>query len=338
MSSFSIHPECQKRRECLCSVMEELEQISNRDEEFVSVSSLCKLHDRLISSLAEYDMTKPDAEILRLRLTKEEGFFIRAKERVPVEADLFRAVKATSLLLLDKLPSNTAESIKTQLQTTIIRSNAILKVLSEIYEQVSDRLSEGIEDNLPTKYPLLGRLISEKKSSFECEENATISLDRSQLQMEEEMLVQMASTPIPSEFDQHQSINPTSSLVARMSIGQDKVQIELDEQGILRTRFASKHESVWWALTPESSVSYQSPVFTITSVTTNQPHFSIVTLSLEVGRDGHLWWEKASKIVQKLKASRDVYDDIKKVFPLEEYCILLEKARHEVCLETTLLN
>jgi hypothetical protein len=116
------------------------------------------------------------------------------------------------------------------------------------------------------------------------------------------------------------------------------VQVTLADRGVLRTRQSSKYESAWWVITSTSDISYLSPIFKITSVVTNQPQFATTTLSLDVGRDGHIWWEKTSKIVQQLKEAHGLQEEIKTVWPQEEFLAVLAKNRQEVCVERTMLN
>jgi hypothetical protein len=166
-----------------------------------------------------------------------------------------------------------------------------------------------------------------------------ISFDREQLQMEEVDLLQMASTPTPLEYDPKNGAG-SIDLVARLPLGEagSSVQAVLDERGVLRTRHTTEYPNAWWALTATSTISYESPRFTITSVWTNQPNLCTTSLTLDVGRDGHLWWEQTSRIVHQLKEAQEFKDQLQILWPRDVCQAALAKARQEVCFESTTLN
>jgi hypothetical protein len=188
------------REQCLSNVVEALQNLNNDEDAPCSVASICKWHDSLLSTLEDNPFTNSsstiDGEIMRLRLTtatREDDSFQKVKQRLPIEADLYRAMIVTSLYLLDKLPpssADTSSTTKAQLQTTIRKSNALLKVLSNMYTQYF-RSSEEEEDGvtLLTHYPILEKRIAEKKSIFDYNGSSNVmSFDKKQLVMEEDEL------------------------------------------------------------------------------------------------------------------------------------------------------
>lgn len=356
-----------KKQTCLLEILKGFETLHEKENSHWNcVTTLCQWYDRLLSVLnddGDDNKRRGDGYLLCRRMStsrendNDDGVLhAQTLQFLQIEADLYRALIIICLCLLEKLPAgNTTNSAmmdttKTQLQTTIRQSNALIKILKNLHAKNYD------DDHSPlaTKYPILNTLMAQKKFSYEYEEESNaILLDKDQLEMEEDELLRMASTPVPNEQPQHHASMETnnhpmetqsssSCLVARMSMEQEDtstttVQVTLDDRGVLRTRQSAKHEGAWWVITTASTISYESPIFTITSVVTNFPKFSSTTLTLDVGRDAPIWWETIAKLTHSLKETKELQEELKELWPQEEFQAVLHK--NVYCVEqTTMLN
>jgi hypothetical protein len=165
----------------------------------------------------------------------------------------------------------------------------------------------------------------------------------------------MAATPVPQE--RYPSANriatnheDDSDLTARLwldpavtsdSSSRALITLFWNGQGVLRSRDAiAKHS--WWLVTCESSISYQAPNLIITSVITNNTsthEFSTIpSLTLDVGTDGDVWWERVSKVVYRLKEIKELQDELNALWTSEEIETNLKKAQVQVSMDSTALN
>jgi hypothetical protein len=362
-SSMSLSNELASSREqCLATVVETFDKIHKKqaddDTQSISISSICEFHDRLLSIVSEETeaIARTNDDILRLRLlTKQDGVVVNnydeVKQRIPVEADLYRAVILTSLYLLEKLTSPgtpNMDATKAHLQITIRQANALLKVLSSIYGQYF--YLEDSEATLPTTHTKLEPMLAERRKLVDHDDDdddsdVIMSFDKEQLEMEEDELLQMASTPTPDENRQQQNekSNPKESLLAELlrDHGASPIQVTLNDLGILRAHNSSSERektTTWWAITSTSSISYENPHFKITRVLTNRPKLCTTTLTLDVGKHGHLWWERSSRIVHQLKELQDLQDELKIIWSPDDFQVVLEEARRRICFESPCLN
>ena len=343
---------------CILQVSQAFTDIENQHEnlQIKNIKSICLLHDsviRTLSSKVDDSIARNHRYMMRLRLIDKLDEAIHIRKHIAFEADLYRAVALTSLYLLEKLPlaAHTSETVKTNLQTSYNKSQVLLNILQRIYVQCIPLNERNEEEEIPTTQPFLG-LSLEKLQPVAIEENkgSIISFDREKLQMEEDELLKMANTPTPYENrlqNSQRDQNYNTYLIARLLLGEAKkdetVRPSLsvtfnDENGILRARDASNEEyrDSWWILTSESTISFESPFFTITSVLQND--FSTTSLSLNVGRDGDIWWEKVSQAITKLNESRDLQERIQRLWSDEECQIVKNAARNQVSSNASTLN
>ena len=77
-------------------------------------------------------------------------------------------------------------------------------------------------------------------------------------------------------------------------------------------------------------------MFTITSLINND--FSKTSVTLTVGRDGAVWWEKVSKVITQLQEFKDLQEELQTLWTTEEFQAAVKLARKEVSRDATVLN
>jgi hypothetical protein len=357
-SHLPAFPLSSQKEECLSQIARSFQELSMQTEEVQhsSIPFLCKVHDEILQILsqdADATAKRIHTYILRLRLleTKEEATHIQ--QYITLEADLYRAVSLTSLYLMEQMPlamnQPLSPAVEENLQSSFQRSQILLEILETIYSQCNQ---EG--ELLSTNHSILDEWLHKLKPRRINEENL-ISFDRERLQMEEDELLQMAATPTPQE--KYPTANriatnheDDSGLTARLwldpaaasdSSSRTSITLFWNGQGVLRSRDAIAEHS-WWLVTCESSISYQAPNLIITSVITNntsKPEFSTIpSLTLDVGTDGALWWERVSKMVHKLQEIKELQDELNALWTSEEIEANLKKAQIQVSMDSTALN
>jgi hypothetical protein len=354
----------QKKEECVSKVVESFHLISvqNQDLQLQNLTAISRLHDNVIGTLSNYaadaSTSRIQNYILRLRLHQTDEDAAHIQRFIPLEADLYRSVSLTSLYLLHTIPliSPIPDEVRKSLEGTLKKTQLLLKILEKVTVQCYEN-EEGGDTLLPTNHPFLDEWILKFRPKEE-DTGVEISLDREGLQMEEDELLQMATTPTPYENnplfarkDQISFADPIARLLLVDNTATDSsaisthasIAISLNTKGVFRPRdtssFDLKHS--WWLITCDSTVLYESPILTIYSVLTNHytssQKISCKAIKVNVGKDGTLWWEKISRIVQELKQIKELQDEVRTLWPDPEFKSQLKLSRAQTCLDSTAL-
>ncbi len=287
---------------------------------------LCRLHDEVITTCQDAESRiNILGKLCQFRVSPLQEVMLKAEE-ISSEADLYRALLGLSLYLILNIPiTNSSASCfqEDELKRTIRQSVLLLKILAKIKSIATGTM----EDSAPTRFPVFQEWIDQLQEAWTDQTSNVISFDRQELAMEEDQLILMASTPTPWELNQQTSIIEETKelLVARMpvtvlgKIETATVQVRMDHRGLIR--LMDQEDSTWWAaLTASSTTHYKSPTFTIKMVVTQtktslgtNPVMSLGTLPLQVGRDGHQWWEVTSAIIEQLKELQQLQDEVASV-------------------------
>jgi len=322
-----------------------------------------------------------------------------------LEADLYRAMWLNCLILISainssspdncnhkrkrrELENSTSDSIKSKkdvLQRTIRQCRFLVRTLAQIklrQESGANRDHQNILNNESYHKNVWDACIAEwTNKNNDCDDEKEnplniLSFTKEQLEMEEQELLCMATTPIPSSqtynklqpptFNGHSGNENVIVKMNRLLKGRlladatettlHPVTIELDEWGILR---ATAREPIggnkivdseggihWqWSLTSESVVTCnydKSPnKIQINNVISFQ-RANLTTISLDVGVDGKIWQDQVSRI----QKSTNIHDrckiieeqrEIKKLWPMKEVIAIQIKAR-ELFLSSTIVT
>ena len=306
----------------------------------VPLPELCRLLDSLTAEIVQDDgdggLPQKDITTIRVLSSTENGEGL-GPASFALETDRYRAILGLSLHLMLRMSKSEPKLAPTiaYLRRTIRRSKLILKILSAVY---SISFFPSADVSLPSNLTVLPEWVEHQKQNlveqeieWDDQSSNSISLDREDLATEEDQLLHMAATPIPAEsnWDRGELALDSQVLVARMSSSylygqnhqQSSVQIMMDCRGIIRLRDSSSNLDWWAALTAASATYYKSPNFTITSVlisgdkSTSRNDLALSTISLQVGRDGHKWWEATSVLIEKLKELQVFLDAISANWP-----------------------
>jgi hypothetical protein len=297
--------------------------------------SICRLYDELLRIAS--DSPRPlEVGILGLRLLTETKTIQEVAHVIGTEADFYRTAILISLFLQLNLPENMT-SARDHAEITLQRASFLLGVLESIYSNFLGR-DENPSPILPTSYPDLENTINQLKEDIGSSESNILSFDREQLEADESELLRMANTPTPTEKQTDYQCIPHAHtpLVARLKTTESgSFAVELDELGIIRRcqYGAAATLNRWWALTSKSSVTMQSPKVTIACVTTNSPELETTSVTLDVGRDGYIWWERVTKIVNQLKDVKELQDQAATHWSQEDYQEARSRAHNDMCRE-----
>jgi hypothetical protein len=362
-----------QQEQCLQNVHELFETSRWNDEESLSCASLCGAHDKLLEVLQLGDeiTTLVDGEIVRSRVLLKEGSMDtgieQVRRRILLQADLLRAVMLVSHKLLSKvdaLPVTSSkgdESTDDQLKVIIRQVKVLLQVLSNKYsENLSSNVAdqENLPSNLPSNFPLFEELLQQQGQTFN-DVDDSISFDKDQLEKEEDELLQMAHTPTPQErqgangtalMDVENAVPSTTTLLHAPMVSEDRnlttVPVELDGRGFLRIRkplnstidAPSSGDSIW-LLTAETTIFYNTPMLRLSNVVTYcKSSFTASMISLNVGSQGRVWWERISAIVQRLKVASELQEQLQSAWTTEVFQKQRSVSKGLVACPSTLLN
>jgi hypothetical protein len=352
-----------QQEQCLQYVHKLFETSRWDDEESMSCASLCGAHDKLLEVLQLEDeiTTLVDGEIVRLRVLKEGSAYIeQVRRRIFLQADLLRAVMLVSHKLLSKvgaLPMTSSkgdESTDSQLKVMIRQGRVLLQILSNTY---SENLPSNPADreNLPSNFPLFEELLEQQGQISNDVDDNNIAFDRDQLEQEEDELLQMAHTPTPQEGKHAPAVGAnrsamTTILLHASMVSADRnlttVPVELDGRGFLRTRKSlnstmdapSNGDSIW-LLTAETTIFYNTPTLRLSNVVTYcKSSFTASLISLNVGSQGNVWWERISAIVQRLKVASELQEQLQSAWTTEVFQEQRSVSRGLVACPSTLLK
>lgn len=319
----------------------------------MSCVSLCGTHDKLLEVLQLGDeiTTLVDGEILRLRVLKEGSADIeQVRRRILLQADLLRAVMLVSYKLLSKvgaLPMTSSKGDKStddHLKVIIGQVKILLQVLSYKY---SENLPSNAADRekLPSNFPLFEELLQQQGQTSNDVDDNNIAFDKDQLEQEEDELLRMAHTPTPQEgrhapavgatrtanMDVDNAVPSTTTLLHAPMVSEDRnlttVSVELDGRGFLRARTPlnstidapSSGDSIW-LLTAETTIFYNTPMLRLSNIVTYcKSSFTASKISLNVGSQGHVWWERISAIVQRLKVASELQEQVQSAWTTEVF-------------------
>jgi hypothetical protein len=361
-----------QQEQCLQHVHKLFETSRWDDEESMSCASLCGAHDKLIEVLQLEDEITAlvDGEIVTLRVLKEGSTDIEhVRRRILFQADLLRAVMLVSQKLLSKvgaLPmtySKGDESTDDQLKVIIRQGKVLLQVLSNKY---SENLSSNAADreNLPSNFPLFEELLKQQDQTSNDVDDNNIAFDKDQLEQEEDELLRMAHTPTPQEgrhapavgangtaiMDVENAVPSTTTLLHAPMVSEDRnlttLSVELDGRGFLRARqplnsaidVPSNGDSIW-LLTAETTIFYNTPMLRLSNVVTYcKSSFTASKISLNVGSQGHVWWERVSAIVQRLKVASELQEQLQSAWTTEVFQEQRFVSKALVVCPSTILN
>lgn len=305
-----------------------------KNQASIPLEELCRLLDELMEEVGRETNGVGNIQVARFHETSSEesesGHF--GLEPLTIQADCIRAILGLSLHLLHRISRSQSKlgPIIQHLEQSYRQSKLLLGILSVSFAFVPE--GHGDSPELPSYFPALQAWIElEKQHSLELingdanEGSTLISFDKEELAMEEGLLLQMAATPTPAEVNRGstEQWNSQPLLVARMpstylqvQSDQSSVQVTMDHRGVIRLRDHALSSNWWAALTANSTTHYTSPNFTITSVVippfiaskNTNDDFSLSAITLQVGRDGHKWWELSSVIIQMLGELQHMQD------------------------------
>jgi hypothetical protein len=340
-----------QQEQCIQHIHKLFETSRWDDEESMSCASLCGAHDKLLEvlQLGDESTTLVDGEIVRLRVLKEGCTDIeQVKRRILLQADLLRAVMLVSYKLLSKvgaLPMTSNEGDKStddHLKVMIRQVKVLLQVLSNKY---SETLSSNAADreNLPSNFPLFEELLKQQGQISDDVDDSNIAFDKDQLEQEEDELLRIAYTPTPHEgrhapavganrtaiMDVENAFPSTTTLLHAPMVSEDRnlttLSVELDQRGFLRIRKslnstidAPRSGDSIWLLTAETTIFYNTPMLRLSNVVNYcKSSFTDCKISLNVGRQGHVWWERISVIVQRLKVASELQEQLQSAWTTE---------------------
>lgn len=261
----------EEKKACLSNVVEVFQEQSEDSQDYQQISTLLQLHDRLShllptvnddsnddneankihESISKYfsqlRLQTQDDDKSQVEKEKETSFKKQLLIYLAMEADLYRAMALTSIYLMEMIPMATNRpldvSVEQGLKSCHQRAQWLVKMLNHRVAEVlldSNHPGESVESSnllelYATEYSeqLEGWLL-ECGDPFEGEDdnnNMLISFEKEQLQLEEDELLHMASTPTPNETTKHDSVTtlpstksttPDSALLsARLLIQED---------------------------------------------------------------------------------------------------------------------
>ena len=358
--------------QCLQYVHKLFETSRWDNEESMSCASLCGAHDKLLEFLQLGDdiTTLVDGEMVRLRVLKEGSTDIEeVRRRILLQADLLRAVVLVSYKLLSKvgaLPMTSSKgdsSTDDHLKVIIRQAKVLLQVLSYKYSEILFS-NAADRENLPSNFPLFEELLEQQGQTSDDIDDNNIAFDKDQLEQEEEELLRMAHAPTPREgrhvpavcanrtanMDVEHAVSSTSTLLHAPMVSEDKnlttLSVELDGRGFLRTRKplnsiidASSSDDPIWLLTAETTIFYNAPMLRLShTVTYCKSTFTASKISLNVGSQGQIWWEKISAIVQRLKVASELQEQLQSAWTTEAFQEQRSVSKGLVACPSTQLN
>ena len=337
-----------RQQKCLQQVQEILElfretpQASNKKGISVSCVSLCVEYDNLIEVLGlEDDTTKSvDADVLKLRYMDRRELNLHAiQERITLQSDLLRSLLFVAREILvrtgtipreQRIGLQEDKSFKNILEETISRTRILLRRLAFIH---SEYLQPENKDHpiLPSNFPLLDELITQQDDmDIDVIVGESITIDKEQLEKEEEELILMAETPIPNNHRQHKAEMTNEGVMNGILHGHipasrysesPAVAITMDDHGVLRSEKpenSSQRDKSMWFLSSDTQISFNAPFLELTHIVLGPPHFEVDSLRLNVGNKGSAWWENVSRMVQHLRPASKMQVEIFDAWPEEE--------------------
>ena len=258
------------------------------------------------------------------------------------EADLFRALRLTCLLLLSITDQN--NHTRNKLQITTRQCEVLVRILIQNIRDVNGNENNYGDENedINNIWDVRIRELTANDDDDKETENILL-ISKDQLEEEEQELLRMAVTPFPTTREEtHQqfsqtlllegnliSIFPSSSSSAPLYI-----PVELDDRGILRT--CNRNDNHWWALTPqsavESNVNDNSSKMKITNIISSEETAADAhsTVTLDVGRDGIIWKEYIGKVKQYLVKVKEEQDEIKIIWSDEDVITAQTRAKNSI--------
>jgi len=255
-----------------------------------------------------------------------------------VEADLYRALRLTCLLLFSITDQN--NHTRNKLQTTTRQCEVLVRILMQNIRDVNGNVNDYDDENedIDNIWDVRIRELTTNHDDDNEAENILL-ISKEQLEEEEQELLRMAATPIPTTREETQQkfsqtlllegnmilILPSSSLSSPLYI-----PVELDDRGILRT--CDRNDNRWWALTPQSAVecddNKNSSKVKITNIISNETAANAHgTVTLDIGQDGIIWREYLGKVKQYLIKLKEEQDEIKSMWSDEDVITAQTKAK-----------
>jgi hypothetical protein len=324
-------------------VLEKVAQLASGEDdvETRTLIELCELHDVVLQDIenrrtengtAGGSMTK---SLVQCRISPSA----LNVEDVGMEADYYRAALFLSLQLLSRYRSDASDLVTEILGSTIQQSMLLLEILATRYS-----LCCSTPTKLPSQYPMLVNWIEREETMTDESSNLIASLDWQTLALEEDELIRMAYTSIPSENGRGAvEDNQNQIFVARMSASSvvecdemGTVAVQLDpHRGVLRLQETSSSTDCWWAvLTASSETRYLSPSFVITNVIIHEATNSqstLGTVEAQVGpEDGPRWLGATAVVIQQLKELQMLQKELESLWGTEQVEEQLVNARTEL--------
>jgi len=325
----------------MSKVLEQVAQLASTDDDEVDnlpLSELCRLHDALMQATEErrIQIDDPSASgggtIKKNLVQWQVSSSDVSLDDVAREADWYRAVLFLSVLAYSRWPASLPDSVKDGLTRTIRQSELLLEILEGTY-----RLCYGGTTKLPSNFPVLKHWLDSRDDMFgESSSNLMSSLDRRDLEEEEDILLRMAYTPIPAENRQRVVVqdDPNDILLEATvdvsnfdySIEGGTMRVQFDpHRGVLRSMDdSSSSTDGWWAaITALSETRYESPLqnqspssFIITNVIIQDVMKSrrlVDSLDLHLKLEPSavsIWSTSITAVVEQLKELGSLYKQI----------------------------
>lgn len=283
----------------------------------------CQWHSDLSTSLNNEEATTP-ADWLQFRrfpdtFRDDKGF----QEKFIQNADTYRALAGLSLYIAKKLPQGSPK--REILQHMHLQANLIHRLQTNIYEFLMNSTNEEIASHYPnvqawmvnTNLNASHTTYAQDQGGLELE---TITIDKEALQLEEDELIYMASTPTPLEAmatqrsATHSSAEEANNPVhGRLEGPIDEVmtgvvsrEVEWCNCGIIKL---VKEPERWWAITSKTTAEFlNGQTCVLDGVMANKSSLIVSTLELDLGNQANAWWERISICVQQLKDIDELVD------------------------------